>query len=201
MTVIVGSTSAAVALGSPVAVTSAVGVGCGQGALALASMASDSSAMTAAVSASTIIVNGAISGAMAATSGLTTVIGASGTIGSSLFVATVTGSNGSAASLIAKGALGAVVKGAIVGAAGAISSVSQSAAGFERVASASIFAGSIGLAVLGADDVTWDCWKPVVMDLSKAPSQGLTLRDLYNHPNIRNITVCGEDLHRREREG
>lgn len=53
--------------------------------------------------------------------------------------------------------------------------------------------GPIGWAVVGCnknDDnsesgYTWDCWKPVVRDMSARPSCGMTLRCLAAHPNVR----------------
>ncbi|KAJ4161604.1 uncharacterized protein LMH87_007634 [Akanthomyces muscarius] len=51
--------------------------------------------------------------------------------------------------------------------------------------------GPVGWALLGADDLTWDCWKPVVMDNSPEPSRGITLNELCRHPNLRSITQEG----------
>lgn len=62
---------------------------------------------------------------------------------------------------------------------------SASAAG---IAAATI-AGPVGIAVVGSDGYTWDCWKPVVRDDSASPSRGMTLRRLASHPNVRNITL------------
>lgn len=64
---------------------------------------------------------------------------------------------GSLVGIIGSGAIGAVADGAITGAIGAASAAAASAGGFTGVATASFFAGPIGLAVLGADGVTWDC--------------------------------------------
>jgi hypothetical protein len=64
-------------------------------------------------------------------------------------------------------------------------------------------AGPVGWAVVGCSKnndhngdrgYTWDCWKPVVMDDSVGLSRGITLRDLYNHPNLKQMTVDGNDF-------
>jgi hypothetical protein len=64
-------------------------------------------------------------------------------------------------------------------------------------------AGPIGWAVVGCNknddhngdnNYTWDCWKPVVMDDSVGLSRGITLRDLYNHPNLKQLTIDGNDF-------
>lgn len=47
----------------------------------------------------------------------------------------------------------------------------------------------MGIAVVGCDGYTWDCWKPVVRDDSTSPSRGMTLRDLAAHSNVRFITL------------
>lgn len=93
------------------------------------------------------------------------------------------------------GTLGAVAEGAIVGAgvvAGGTAAVAEAAvttgvasalaAGTiaESASAAGIaavtIAGPVGIAVVGSDGNTWDCWKPVVRDDSASPSRGITLR-------------------------
>lgn len=36
---------------------------------------------------------------------------------------------------------------------------------------------------------TWDCWKPIVRDTSSLPSNGITLRCLAAHPNVRSMSL------------
>ncbi|KAI9037205.1 uncharacterized protein KD926_000710 [Aspergillus affinis] len=106
------------------------------------------------------------------------------------------------------GTLGAVAEGAIVGAgvvAGGTAAVAEAAvttgitsaiatgaiaksASAAGIAAATI-AGPVGIAVVGSDGYTWDCWKPVVRDTSVSPSRGMILRRLASHPNIRSITL------------
>jgi len=63
--------------------------------------------------------------------------------------------------------------------------------------------GPIGWAVVGCNKTdnhngesgyTWDCWKPVVMDDSIGLSRGITLRDLCNHQNLKQMTVDGNNF-------
>ncbi|KAF3145714.1 hypothetical protein TWF569_005807 [Orbilia oligospora] len=59
--------------------------------------------------------------------------------------------------------------------------------------------GPIGAAVVGCnknddysgsgDMYTWDCWKPVVRDISAQRSNGMTLRSLAAHPNVQSVSV------------
>jgi hypothetical protein len=53
-------------------------------------------------------------------------------------------------------------------------------------------AGPIGWLTLGAGPAnSWDCWKPVVLDTSTAPSSGRLLRDVLQHPNVRGVDMDG----------
>ncbi|XP_076112677.1 uncharacterized protein LOC143080629 [Mytilus galloprovincialis] len=65
-------------------------------------------------------------------------------------------------------------------------------------AGAALFAagtGGIGLLVVGTsttqDDehITYDCWKPVVHDVSEELSNGMYLKDLLSHENIQKVTM------------
>ncbi|KIW10521.1 hypothetical protein PV08_11485 [Exophiala spinifera] len=56
--------------------------------------------------------------------------------------------------------------------------------------------GPVGWAIVGCsknkDDkgdsgYTWDCWKPVVRDMSTRPSCGMTLHCLAAHPNVQSL--------------
>ncbi len=75
----------------------------------------------------------------------------------------------------------AVATGAATGAAGAASVAILSAQG--------LILGSVGLACCGADRDTWDCWKPILEDNLVEPSRGITLCDLWNHPNLEQMAV------------
>lgn len=106
------------------------------------------------------------------------------------------------------GTIGAVAEGAIVGAgvvAGGTAAVAEAAvttgitsaiaagtiaesASAAGIAAATI-AGPVGIAIVGSDGYTWDCWKPVVRDDSTSPSRGMTLRRLASHPNVRFVTL------------
>lgn len=79
----------------------------------------------------------------------------------------------------------AMVVSAITGAAGKLTTT---------VLSSVVVGGPIGLAIVGADRLTWDCWKPVVMDNSVGTSRGITLCDLYSHPNIRQVTIDSDSF-------
>ncbi|KAK0614788.1 hypothetical protein DIS24_g11925 [Lasiodiplodia hormozganensis] len=79
--------------------------------------------------------------------------------------------------------------GAAVGAAEAIASGAASAGAMSGAATAATLTTPLGLAIVGADGYTWDCWKAVVLDESIEPSCGIALRDLYNHPNLRRMTI------------
>lgn len=37
--------------------------------------------------------------------------------------------------------------------------------------------------------VTYDCWKPVVHDTSREPSDGMLLKDLLCHPDVTSVTM------------
>ncbi|CAI9630051.1 unnamed protein product [Alternaria burnsii] len=118
-------------------------------------------------------VTGAVSGAVnAAVSGAVgTALGTAATAGTAQVLA---GAAGTAASNAAVAA-GAVAPGALSGAASALAVV-----------------GPAGWVMLGADGYSWDCWKPIVLDESLEPSQGISLRELCCHPNLRRITAFGD---------
>ncbi|KAK7422463.1 hypothetical protein QQZ08_009451 [Neonectria magnoliae] len=98
-----------------------------------------------------------------------------------------------AAAAVAGASVGmAAAAGAAEAAAAAILSGAASTAALEGAVTASMFAGPIGWAIVGADGYTWDCWKPVVMDDSITASRGITLRDLYKHTNLRRMIIEGD---------
>jgi hypothetical protein len=102
------------------------------------------------------------------------------------------------------GSLAAVAEGAIVGAGVAVGGTVAVVEGVTTgvivagtiaetasatgIAAAAI-AGPMGIAVVGGDGYTWDCWKPVVRNDSASPSRGMTLRDLAAHSNVRSVTL------------
>ena len=88
-----------------------------------------------------------------------------------------------------------VVNSAVVGAAAgttatvATATITTAGGTTAVVTAASLAALSIltaGAVVVGAlnNEEAWDCWKPVVHDTSTPPSNGISLRDLVQHPNI-----------------
>jgi hypothetical protein len=62
----------------------------------------------------------------------------------------------------------------------------------EGAVTSAILSGPFGWSLLGADGYTWDCWKPVVMDNLVGLSRGIALRDLYDYPNLRHMTIDSE---------
>ncbi|OKP10287.1 hypothetical protein PENSUB_4283 [Penicillium subrubescens] len=136
-----------------------------------------------AVGSGGAILSGATAGATTAAATLTTASGMAGAVvGSAVTGGTVSG--------IAAGAVGGTIAGgAASGAVTAVTSGAVSSGFWTGVTTASTFMGPAGLAYVGADGYTWDCWKPVVLDDSNGASNGIALRDLYSHPNIRRITV------------
>lgn len=140
----------------------------------------------AAVGSGAAVVAGAAAGATnavaTALTGLTTASGAANAIASAVATGTTVGG----------AVVGTVAGGAAQGAVTAITTGAVSTGALSGAATASTFAGPIGWAILGANGYTWDCWKPVVIDKSIGPSRGITLRDLYNHPNLRRITINGD---------
>jgi hypothetical protein len=55
--------------------------------------------------------------------------------------------------------------------------------------------GGLGLLAVGAsvnqedDEISYDCWKPVVHDTSPERSNGMLLKDMVCHPNVANVTM------------
>jgi hypothetical protein len=107
------------------------------------------------VGTAAVIASGTVTKAATAAAGVTAT-STGGAIGGSLPVA------GTVA--------GEIVGGATLGAVTAVTTGTALAGALSGAATASMFAGPIGLAILGADGYTWDCWKPVVTDDSVGPS-------------------------------
>lgn len=59
--------------------------------------------------------------------------------------------------------------------------------------SGGVMADSLGLLCVGtsagAEQVTYDCWKPVIRDRSEGLSDGMLLKDLCSHPNVAEVTL------------
>jgi hypothetical protein len=168
-------TVVAVVVGGPAAIT----VASAAQYVATAGLETAVIASGATVGGGAAIASGAVAGV---TAGLTTAPGIAGAIAGA--AATGTTVSGVVAGTVASGAASGAVTAVTTGAA--------SASALSGAVTASMFAGPIGWAILGADGYTWDCWKPVVMDDSVSLSRGIALRDFYNHPNLRCMTVDGD---------
>lgn len=81
--------------------------------------------------------------------------------------------------------------GAIFGAALGRSTLSALTGAVSGGAGSAILAtGPLGWAILGSSEgMTFDCWKPVLHDLSTEPSNGLLLKDVVCDPRIKDVTV------------
>jgi len=81
---------------------------------------------------------------------------------------------------------------AISSIAGALSAAGTSALAMSEVA-AVILAGPVGSVLLGADgdtnELTYDCWKPVVRDTSQELSRGRLLREVAGSPMIKEVLL------------
>ncbi|KAK1839142.1 hypothetical protein CCHR01_18239 [Colletotrichum chrysophilum] len=183
MTVIAASTTAALIAGGPATVATALTVQYAASGSAVAVMAAGPSTAVAAAGGAAALINGAVAGAAGVATSLASAAGATS------FGAGVMAGGATSMTTIAAGFFSSLVSGATTGAVAAVQTAAASAGGLTGVASASFFAGPIGLAVVGDDGVSWDCWKPVVMETSEVPSRGMTLRDLHGHRNMKQITI------------
>ena len=95
---------------------------------------------------------------------------------------------------------GAIVSKTIASAASGALLGSLTAAGLGSVLAGSmaVAAGGIGSTPLGMlavgtrfdeNQITHDCWKPVIHDTSSEPSQGMMLRELLCHPHVASVNV------------
>eukprot|EP00928_Gymnodinium_smaydae_P059365 TRINITY_DN4266_c1_g5_i1.p1 TRINITY_DN4266_c1_g5~~TRINITY_DN4266_c1_g5_i1.p1 ORF type:complete len:245 (+),score=27.27 TRINITY_DN4266_c1_g5_i1:738-1472(+) len=104
---------------------------------------------------------------------------------------------GAAGAASAGGAAGAAAAGAGATAAGAGAAAAGSGAVVAAGPPAAIAAGPlivVGLAiVVGVDEspsaITWDCWKPILHEMSTAPSRGRLLTDILNDPVISDYQI------------
>ncbi|KAF3290939.1 hypothetical protein TWF970_000196 [Orbilia oligospora] len=107
----------------------------------------------------------------------------------------------------------AAIEGMTAGAAvvavgeGALVATGAAAGGSSAGIALAILAGPIGCLIVGCEDmyissveeeedeegdnpgITWDCWKPIVHDMSVMPSEGVALRDLAVHPNVKVVNM------------
>ena len=143
-----------------------------------------------------VLVTGAVVGAVATFPPAVALLGQAGATAAGVSIVPTAAAATGVGTASAGAAVLAVGEGAVVG-VGAIGG-----GGSAGIALATLV-GPIGWAVVGCnknDDhnggsgYTWDCWKPVVMDDSVGLSRGITLRDLYNHTNLKQMTVDGNDF-------
>ena len=102
-------------------------------------------------------------------------------------LSTVAGAVGGSAS--AGAILGSVYTGTVNGAI--VSGVSAVGSTGALALSQTLLAGPLGWLVLGADQTscTFDCWKPVLRELSLEPSNGKILRDVVSDPRIKDVMM------------
>lgn len=74
-----------------------------------------------------------------------------------------------------------VAAAATAGAAGAGAGVGTATTLAAGVASSTPILGWI----LGHDGYSWDCWKPILHDVSKEPSKGIRLQELFDDPRVK----------------
>ena len=113
-------------------------------------------------------------------------------------VGTGTSSGAIAGAVASKTALGALT-GAFVGGITS-ASVGSVLAGSMAMTSEAIASSPFGLLAVGmshsrdGNQITYDCWKPVVHDMSEDFSGGMLLKDLVCHPHIADITVTPSEF-------
>ncbi|KAF3163285.1 hypothetical protein TWF225_001538 [Orbilia oligospora] len=106
----------------------------------------------------------------------------------------------------------AAIEGMTAGAAvvavgeGALVATGAAAGGSSAGIALATLAGPIGCLIVGCEDmdissveeeeeggnnpgITWDCWKPIVHDMSVTPSEGMALRTLAVHPNVKFVNM------------
>ncbi|XP_060586131.1 uncharacterized protein LOC132741883 [Ruditapes philippinarum] len=92
---------------------------------------------------------------------------------------------------------GAVASGALIGglAGGTVAAgIGGVSVGVDSLL-ANMSADGLALLAVGAsvnqedDEISYDCWKPVVHDTSPERSNGMLLKDMVCHPNVANVTM------------
>ncbi|RNA36178.1 prediced GPI-anchored 23-like [Brachionus plicatilis] len=53
--------------------------------------------------------------------------------------------------------------------------------------------GPLAVALIGHDDITYDCWKSVLHDSSTEPSKGMLLNDLVSDQRIKHFRILNDD--------
>ena len=98
------------------------------------------------------------------------------------------------------GVLGAITGAATGGSAGA-SAVGAGVGAASSTATSGVLVGlttgPIGWAVLGTDlreDVTYDCWKPILHDQSPTPSSGKLLKEIVQDSRIKEVAVDDQQI-------
>jgi hypothetical protein len=157
----------------------------------------------AAAPAVALITTGAGGGAVAggAVGVVTTAAaGAGATAATVAGTAAAGGVMGAVSGAIAGGTVGAAATGAATGAATAAAVSSASAGAASLGTAAGILSGPVGWLVLGVSKeeqssgvYTFDCWKPVLHDDSREPSNGRLLRDVACDPRIKQVTTMNSD--------
>lgn len=131
--------------------------------------------------------------------------GAAGTIATVGGTAAGTAVAGATGTAVAAGAITGAASAGTFGGAAVGAAVSGTAAlgtagvgaGSATAATVGFLAGPVGWLCLGTDlvknqDLTFDCWKPLLHDKSVEPSKGKLLRDVLLDSRIKNIKVTSE---------
>ncbi|KAK0047193.1 protein FAM71B [Biomphalaria pfeifferi] len=138
------------------------------------------------------VVLGATGAATATASGVA-VATAAATSAGAVTGAVAVGAAGTAAATATGVVTGAATSAAIAG--GTALGVSASGTGAAGLVTAGVAAGPVGWLVLGTEKhiihkmYTFDCWKPVVHEMSTEPSKGKLLRDVVGDPRVKQTIV------------
>jgi hypothetical protein len=163
-------------VGGPVAAGAVV-----QGVMSMGSILSAGIVIRAAVGKGAAIASSAVARATTAAAGLTA---------GAISRAAVTSSATAANRVIISTLVGGVIEGAVT----TVTTGAVSVPALEGAITVSVFAGLIRWAILGADRYTWNCWKPVVIDNSVGLSCSIALCNIYNDPNLQQMTVDSDSF-------
>jgi hypothetical protein len=149
----------------------------------------------AVTSATSIITTGAT--IAAGSTAITTTVGAATVAGSAVGISVasgvVTGAAGAVATgtCITTGAIAGGVSGVVTaGMAGSTTAAVTTAVASGTAASSgaatlgAIACGPVGWCILGADNHTWDCWKPILHVNDNNQSSGILFNKLLSHPDV-----------------
>lgn len=145
-------------------------------------------AVAVVLTGGTAAVAGAVIGSTAGATGAT--------VGTGAAVGTAVGVGAAGGAIAGAGATGTLTGAGFGAAAGgtAAAGVGGSGAGLGTVV-ATACTGGWGLLAIGTgvnskgNQITYDCWKPVIHHMSSQPSTGMLLKDMVCHPHIANVTV------------